>query len=185
MDKQSSKKRKKRKKKKITIKEFLLSEQFLKIVFIALTALVLILLYFVYRKNKIDKDKVKANMVIPLKEFDNKYSFQIELKSLVDKKYLFKVTNYRGNDVNNEDVYYTLTVNNDTESVISVTKDDNKKVIGSKIIAETDAIKLDKGEKIEDYYYVEIENENKITDDEMIQIIIESNETANFNEDDE
>ena len=162
------------KKAKSSIKEFLSSIVFLKMVFAFLVVLVIILAFMVYHKNRNQTEEIQANMVVPIRDFNANYSFGIDLKSLVGKKYLFKVTNYRNGEVNSEDVYYRLTITNNTSSVVSVTKDDNKKVIDAKTMTESDPIKLVKDEKITDYYYVEVEEATDVQDGEKIQISIVS-----------
>ena len=166
------------KKAKSSIKEFFSSIMFLKIVFVFLIVLVIILAFMVYHKKHNQKEEIQANMVVPIRDFNANYSFGIDLKSLVGKKYLFKVTNYRNGEVNSEDVYYRLTVSNDTSSVVSVTKDENKKVIDAKTMTESDPIKLVKDEEITDYYYVEVEEANDVQDGEKIQISIVSEKTS-------
>ncbi len=170
------------KKAKSSIKEFLSSIVFLKMVFAFLVVLVIILAFMVYHKNRNQTEEIQANMVVPIRDFNANYSFGIDLKSLVGKKYLFKVTNYRNGEVNSEDVYYRLTITNNTSSVVSVTKDDNKKVIDAKTMTESDPIKLVKDEEITDYYYVEVEEANDVQDGEKIQISIVSEKTSDDSE---
>lgn len=170
------------KKAKSSIKEFLSSIVFLKMVFAFLVVLVIILAFMVYHKNRNQTEEIQANMVVPIRDFNANYSFGIDLKSLVGKKYLFKVTNYRNGEVNSEDVYYRLTINNNTSSVVSVTKDDNKKVIDAKTMTESDPIKLVKDEEITDYYYVEVEEANDVQDGEKIQISIVSEKISDDSE---
>lgn len=174
--KKQVKKKRKNKKEKVNFKDIFSSIIFLKIVFAFLLVLVIVLAFFVYHKRKEDKKELNANMVIPIKEFDANYSFGVEIKPLLGKKYLFKVTNYRNDEVNTEDVYYKITINNETNSIISFTSGDIKKKVSPKEISESDAIKLAKDKEKVDYYYIEVEKPINVKEREKVQITITSQE---------
>jgi len=170
----TKKKNSKKKKAKFNLKVFLKSTFFLKTVFIFLLFLVIILAFFVYKKNQEVEDIPEANLVIPIKDYDTEYSFAIELPSLaVEKEYVFKITNFRNDEVNAEEVYYDVSITNPTESIISVTKDsNNKRVVSADETSVFENIKLEDSDLDQDYYYVTIENLKKLESDDRILITI-------------
>ena len=168
------KKSRKKKNKKERLKGFFSSIEFLEIIFVILLILVIVLSFFVYRKKQIEKKDVKANMIIPIKDFDAEYSFGIELKALAGKKYIFKVTNYRKDEVNAEDVYYKIAIDNGTKSTVSISSGEAKQIIKPETSVESDDFKLSKNKEMTDCYYVEIEEKKSIKESDRIMITITS-----------
>ncbi|MBQ3307254.1 MAG: hypothetical protein IJG68_03560 [Bacilli bacterium] len=106
-------------------KKFVTSYSFLYGLFAFLLVLVIILGIVVFIKGK-EKKETTANMVIPILTQGSHNSMRINLYSLKDNDYIIKVTNFRGNETNENNVNYSVTLTNDSNSNIEVTKDQEK-----------------------------------------------------------
>jgi uncharacterized protein (UPF0333 family) len=106
-------------------KKFVTSYSFLYGVFAFLLVLVIILGITVFIKGR-EKKENTANMVIPILTENSHNSMKINLYSLKEDDYIIKVTNFRGNETNQNDVTYSVTIRNESNSNIEVTKDQEK-----------------------------------------------------------
>ncbi|MBE6157308.1 MAG: hypothetical protein E7160_00720 [Firmicutes bacterium] len=101
------------------------------IVFIVLLVIVSILgidILFL-EKNKI-KDEDKTDIVVPVIEEKENYSFSVDLKDIKKAQkviYKLKITNYRNKTINKKQLEYTLKILNDDNIDIEIYKD-NKKI---------------------------------------------------------
>ena len=100
----------------------------LMVVFIMLLILVITLVILcIIKNNEADKNKY-ANMVIPVYELNTDYEFNINAKTLSEvNEYVFKIVNYKKNEINKEEIPYTIEIKNNTNSIIKVTKDNSNK----------------------------------------------------------
>ena len=101
------------------------------IVFIVLLVIVSILgidILFL-EKSKI-KDEDKTDIVVPVIEEKENYSFSVDLKDIKKAQkviYKLKITNYRNKTINKKQLEYTLKILNDDNIDIEIYKD-NKKI---------------------------------------------------------
>lgn len=163
-----------KKKKKKNVQDLLNSVKTLTIIFSLLLVLVIFLLVVCVIKYKESKENAFANMVIPVYETNTDYEFSINAKTLSEvDEYTFKITNYRKDEINKEEIPYKIEIKNDTNSTIKVTKDDSVKDLmkdqKDTIIAEN-TLKKDKKQNI--YYHIRIKNSKDLTSKDLIYIKI-------------
>lgn len=163
-----------KKKKKKTFKDFINDTKTLTVLFFILLVLVIFLIVLcVIKNNEQDKNQY-ANMVIPVYELNTKYEFNINAKTLSEvDEYVFKIVNYKKNELNKEEIPFKVEIKNDTSSVIKVTKDASKKDLmkdqKSTILPE---ITLSNKEEESVYYHVKIVKSKGLTRDDLIYITI-------------
>ena len=148
----------------------------MKIVFIALIILVCILLFVVITKKKDNENKLVANMVFPVIEEETSLPFSIDLTEVSeDDEYIFKVTNYRGDNVIDKDINYKITIKNDTTAKIKLYRGKtNVDLMKDQNNTEITDLKLYKNEKEDVYFRVTFDNLDGVKKDEFVNIIIES-----------
>ena len=164
----------KKKSKKKTTEDLLNSTKRLTIVFVLLLILVIFLLVVCVIKYKESKENEFANMVIPVYETNTNYEFSINAKILNEVDgYTFKIVNYKKDEINKEEIPYKIEVKNNTNSIIKVTKGDNKKdLMGKDKEKIIDEVTLKKDDKENIYYHIKITKSNNLTKDDLIYIKI-------------
>lgn len=118
-------------KKKITNKKKLkiTSDKILLIIFILLLILVICLGIKVYNKKQTEKSKIVANLVIPIINIDKERNLSLNVSELVkDDEYILKITNFRADNINQEEISYSITIENYSTAKIEI-----KKIIMNKI----------------------------------------------------
>lgn len=169
-------KKKTKKKEKKTAKDLLQSVKTLTMVFVLLLILVIILFVLCVVKYKESKENEFANMVIPVYELNTDYEFNINAKTLSEvNEYVLKITNYKKKDINKEEIPYKLTISNDTDAVIKVTKGDSKKNLMNnqkETIVDNHTLKKDEKESI--YYHIKVTKSNDLKRNDLIYIKIEN-----------
>ncbi len=165
-----------KKKKKKTFKDIMNSTKTLTIIFLLLLVLVIFLIVLCVIKNKEADENKFANMVIPVYELNTDYEFSINAKTLSEtNEYVFKITNYKKDEINKEEIPFKIEIKNDTNSTIKVTKDDSKKNLMKKQKLTTlKEEKLKKEEKENIYYHVKVIKNNGLTRDDLIYIKIKN-----------
>ena len=141
----------------------------LQAIFFILLLVVVVLGTLVVKKNKENKNKVVANIVVPVFEKDNQSSITINADALTSD-YIVKVTNYKSIDnVNKEEFTYDVSIQNNTSANVIVKKGKNGKNLmkdsKSTIISGE---KLKKSVKENVYYYISVDNINKVKSKEKI-----------------
>ena len=154
------------------------SEKVLTIIFYALIVLVIILLIAAIKKEKSTQQITKSNIVIPLIEADSKNEFSLDLSSLTkneEKEYIFEVTNYKKETINNTDTNYQIIVtkpedvslevykNNSNENLLP--NDDDQFIITSE---------LSKEEKSKDQYKLIVKLNEEPTENSKVSVNIEN-----------
>lgn len=162
--------------KEITLKKNMNSEKVMLVVFCLLVIIVIILFTLVVLKhNELEKNP-KANMVVPIYKESTSFHFSISAQALAEKKdYLFKITNFKDSEINPNDVNYKITINNDTDSVIKIVKNDEEKDLMKKkknLTIEKETLK--KGEERENSYYVKMISHGKLSNNDFIRVEIEN-----------
>lgn len=123
MKKKNSKKNKNNKK----IKWFISKDNYLYYIFFILLIIVVILGVMVYSK-KDDTLDLGVDLIVPIMEDNDSRSLTLDLNALKDRGYyLIKVTNYNSKKVNDKKIKYSIWIDNDSKSSITVVKDDEKK----------------------------------------------------------
>lgn len=141
----------------------------LQAIFFILLIVVVVLGILVVKKDNENKNKVVANIVVPVFEKDNQSSITINADALTSD-YIVKVTNYKSIDnVNKEEFTYDVSIQNNTSANIIVKKGKNGKNLmkdsKSTIISGE---KLKKSVKENVYYYISVDNINKVKSKEKI-----------------
>ena len=129
----------------------------------------ILLIIVVVKKDNENKNKVVANIVVPVFEKDNQSSITINADALTSD-YIVKVTNYKSIDnVNKEEFTYDVSIQNNTSANVIVKKGKNGKNLmkdsKSTIISGE---KLKKSVKENVYYYISVDNINKVKSKEKI-----------------
>ena len=141
----------------------------LQAIFFILLIVVVVLGILVVKKDNENKNKVVANIVVPVFEKDNQSSITINAEALTSD-YIVKVTNYKSIDnVNKEEFTYNVSIQNNTSANIIVKKGKNGKNLmkdsKSTIISGE---KLKKSVKENVYYYISVDDINKVKSKEKI-----------------
>ena len=168
--------KKKDKKEKKTIKEIINSTPFLLTVFLLLLITVIILGCIIHKKDYEKAQAFDSNMVIPLYEIETSFTFGIDAKALSkldSREYVIKLTNYKGEKVEEEEMTYQVFVENLTDSVISLRKGDSKKnLMTDQKNTLIDEVMESSSEKEETYIYVHLDSFKKIEDGDFIHVKI-------------
>ncbi len=165
-------------KKKITNKKKLkiTSDKILLIIFILLLILVICLGIKVYNKKQTEKSKIVANLVIPIINIDKERNLSLNVSELVkDDEYILKITNFRADNINQEEISYSITIENYSTAKIEIKKDNNEQnlmIDQSATIIED--LKLKSKIKDESYYYIKATSKEKLKDTDKINIKIAS-----------
>lgn len=141
----------------------------LQAIFFILLIVVVVLGLLVVKKDNESKNKVVANIVVPVFEKDNQSSITINADALTSD-YIVKVTNYKSIDnVNKEEFTYDVSIQNNTSANVIVKKGKNGKNLmkdsKSTIISGE---KLKKSVKENVYYYISVDDINKVKSKEKI-----------------
>ena len=84
------------------------------IIFIVLLIVVIALGVLIFQKSKMESNNETANISIPIIKEDSRFAFNINALNLSQTdEYVFKVVNYRDDDINTEDFSYNITINID------------------------------------------------------------------------
>lgn len=166
----------KKQNKKKSVQDLLNSVKILTTVFILLLVLVVFLVVLCIIKYKESKENAFANMIIPVYETNTDYEFSINAKILSETdEYVFKIVNYKKDEINKEELPYKIEIKNDTDSTVKVTKDDNKKDLmknQKEAIIDESTLKKDKKQNI--YYHIKITKSKDLTKDDLIYIKIKN-----------
>lgn len=146
------------------------------IIFIVLLIVVIVLGVLIFQKSKMESNNETANISIPIIKEDSRFAFNINALNLSQtSEYVFKIVNYRDDVINNEKFTYNITIINPTNSVIEMTKDDNKKNYLSGKKEETiENEKLGNSLKEEHYYHIKVLKSGKLMEKDLISVIIQN-----------
>jgi len=119
-------KKTKKNKKENSFKEFITSYKFLYSTLIILFVLVVVLGILVFRASK-KAENEKVNLVVPVLSTGSNNSLKVDLNAIYEHgKYVIKVTNYRGKEVNEEETKFSMIVRNSTKNSIKIVKDNSE-----------------------------------------------------------
>lgn len=141
----------------------------LQAIFFILLLVVVVLGILVVKKDNENKNKVVANIVVPVFEKDNQSSITINADALTSD-YIVKVTNYKSIDnVNKEEFTYDVSIQNNTSTNVIVKKGKNgKNLMNDSKSTIISGEKLKKSVKENVYYYISVDDINKIKSKEKI-----------------
>lgn len=145
-------------------------------VFLFLLLLVVFLFGMVLKKSKEMKNKVEADLVIPVFKKDTKSGFTLNVSNLKDKKdYILKVTNTKNNKINSKEFTYNISFENKTGAEIEITKNDGvENLITNQEKTVIENQKLTKDVEHSVYYHIRVISASNISKDDKIEIIVES-----------
>lgn len=144
---------------------------------IALLGIVILITGVKLIKNVVkSNNEVKANILIPVLEKKSSSRIILTMSEFnKDSKYIFKVNNYRNNNVNKEAIDYKIFINNEDETDLIITKNDsNTNLFKEGKQFEIDNNKLKSKKKQTDIYTVKINSKKNITKDSKVIISVES-----------
>ena len=146
------------------------------IIFIVLLIVVIVLGVLIFQKSKMESNNETANISIPIIKEDSRFAFNINALNLSQTdEYVFKIVNYRDDNINTEDFSYNITIINPTNTVIEMTKDDDKKNYLSGKKEETiENEKLGNSLKEEHYYHIKVVKTGKLMEKDLISVIIQN-----------
>lgn len=141
----------------------------LQAIFFILLIVVVVLGILVVKKDNENKNKVVANIVVPVFEKDNQSSITINADALTSD-YIVKVTNYKSIDnVNKEEFTYDVSIQNNTSANVIVKKGkDGKNFMKDSKSTIISGEKLKKSVKENVYYYISVDDINKVKSKEKI-----------------
>lgn len=141
----------------------------LQAIFFILLLIVVVLGILVVKKDNENKNKVVANIVVPVFEKDNQSSITINADALTSD-YIVKVTNYKSIDnVNKEEFTYDVSIQNNTSANVIVKKGkDGKNLMKDSKSTIISGEKLKKSVKENVYYYISVDDINKVKSKEKI-----------------
>lgn len=152
------------------------SSMALLIAFCLLLVVVIVLSIVVIQKKHENKNKITANIVIPIVNKEDESAFNINVSELNRKgQYVFRIANYKDKEINQEDLNYTVDIKNSSDSRISVTQhgsDENLMVDQNRTIIAGG--KLGKHEKDSLYYVIKILEPGTIKKTDLISVKITS-----------
>lgn len=160
---------------KNTVMEFISSYKFLYSALAILLVIVLILGVVTYRKVS-EFNKTTGDMVFPLIEEGAHTAFSLDLFELSkEKDYTIKISNYRGDTINKNDVSYTIKISNSSNTKVIVTKDEDKdNLITNQKECTIEGDKMDKNTKKYTIYHISIDSDSSIKKGDKINIEINS-----------
>ena len=141
----------------------------LQAIFFILLIVVVVLGILVVKKDNENKNKVVANIVVPVFEKDNQSSITINADALTSD-YIVKVTNYKSIDnVNKEEFTYDVSIQNNTSANVIVKKGkDGKNLMKDSKSTIISGEKLKKSVKENVYYYISVDDINEVKSKEKI-----------------
>lgn len=169
------KKNNSKKKNKFSFKEFINSTKFLTVVFVLLIILVIVLSILCYIKTEKDKKYKPSDISIPVLKSDTESGFGINAAALVySKEYVFKITNYNKKEINKKKTDYKITIINNNDCVVKVTKDDSDIDLMKDQKETIITGSLNSEEKEEIYYHVKITSHGDLDGKDLISVEIDS-----------
>lgn len=157
-------------------KNFFTTENILAIVFGILLIVVIVLGVMVFNKSRENKDKINANLVVPIFEINAEENVILNTLALAEQdEYILKITNYKDDKVIAEKVNYSITVENDSKAIVKVTKNKNTEDLmknQKSTVIENQELKSNTKEDV--YYHISITEKNKIDKDDKVNIKIAS-----------
>ena len=163
--------------KKSNMKEFFSSIMFLKIIFVILIIVVIVLGLFIYKKEKNDDNKQYAHISVPVNQLGSDFEFGIDtllLSKENNKEYILKITNYKDDKVNKEEIPYQVIIENPTDCIISVTKDNEDKNLMVEQLSTTIEGKLTSALKEDIYYHIVIDSVGNLQSNDLLSVKIVS-----------
>ena len=155
-------------------KTFFTSLPFLISTFCILLLVVIYLGVLIYQKEKKKEESIDAHITVPVLKIGSNFEFGVDASLLVkekNKEYIFKVTNYRGEELNDTEVEYAIVIENPTKTVISLTKEDGTdNLITDQERTVIEGEKLAGGEQKEVYYHLKIDSFEDLKTDDFITI---------------
>ncbi len=174
-DKKKKKKKTKKKEEK-NWKEIFSSTPFLGTVFGLLLILIGVLGVLIYQKELKKEAEWDSHITIPVIEAGANFEFGIDLSVFVKEKnpeYIFKIVNYRDDEVNEEEIPYQILIENNSDSIISLTKEESSDdLIKTQKSTLIEGEILPSNEKKEVYYHLNLKEFGKIKNSDLIHVQI-------------
>ena len=148
------------------------------VLFVLLLGLVVGLGVLVYQKKKAVGEEEIANINIPITKVDSRFSFNINAYNLSSSngEYVFRVSNYKNDEIASPDLTYSITIQNPTDVVVKLTKGDEDKDL---MVEQTSTVlgsqSFSTSEKEDVYYHISVVKKGKKVDvKDLISVIITS-----------
>ena len=160
------------------VKDFFSSTLFLKIVFIALLIIIIGLAVLIYQKEEKDKKVENVHITVPVNQSGTDFEFGIDallLSKENNKEYTIKITNYKDDNINDEEMPYQILIENPTDCVISVKKGkDEQNLMKSQESTLIEGEVLKSKEKEDVYYHIFIDSIGKLENNELLHVKVTS-----------
>ena len=155
-------------------KRLVWSDIFLLIIFGLLLALIVILtLNIMKRKDAANTEY--SDLVIPVLKQKSSNEMSIDLSQIDDKEYTIKVTNYRNDIINENEIRYSIEVENTNNISIEIYKNEIKKNLADdngNFTIENNTLGAKK--KQEDIYKIIVTDQRKLSTKDVLKINITS-----------
>ena len=155
-------------------KKLVWSDILLLLIFGLLLALIVIMSLTIMKK-KDDSSNEYSDLVIPILRKNSTNELSVDLSKIEDKEYLIKITNYRNDTINQEEISYNVEIENKSEVSIEIYKNEYKKDLASdnaNFTIENNTLGTKK--KQEDIYKIIVTDEKKLTSKNSLKINITS-----------
>ena len=166
----------KKEEKKKTIKDFFSSLLFLRLLFCFLILFIIGLGVLIYRKEKTEEKEIKPHITVPVYQAESDFEFGIDASLLAkekNKEYIIKVTNYKDDKVNTEEISYQVLIENPADCVISVKKNGEKEnLMKEQKSTLIEGEVLPSNEEKDIYYHIFIDSVGKLKSDDLLHVKI-------------
>ena len=155
-------------------KRLVWSDILLLIVFGTLIALIVILALNIVKK-KDDVTSEYSDLVIPILKQKSANKMSIDLSQLENKEYTIKVTNYRNDIINDNEISYSVEVENTNKISIEIYKNEIKKNLADyngNFTIENNTLRAK--QKQEDIYKIIVTDPRSLTSEDILKINITS-----------
>lgn len=148
------------------------------VLWIILGVLCLIVIGLFFQVSYVKKEEEKhprANMSIPITKKEDTAEFHITTLSLSKERgYVFKLTNFSSEQVNEEEIPYQIVLENSSDSTISIEKlnSDQKWTLKDELMIDGETLK--KEEKEEVFYRVKVITSKELKVKDLITVRIHS-----------
>ena len=163
---------------KKSFRDVINSVPFLIGVMIFLVVLIGFLGVLIYQKEEKKREEFDAHITIPVLKISSNFEFGVDTSLLLkedNQEYIFKIVNYRGEDMANIEIPYKIIIENPTNAVIELTKGDDKtNLITSQEKTELEEVMPLSEEEEEFYYHLKIVSHGKLKTNDFVSIQIVS-----------
>ena len=171
-----NKKKKSKKQRTLNYEAVALNERFILSLFILFAIIVCIVGCFVVKDRNNNRVIDNTDLVLPILEADKKKVLKLDAFELtMDRFYIIKVVNYNEEKLIEEDLVYSIDIENETKATIKLTKnEDLTNLIKNNKKTFINGQELKKDKKQEDIYYLSVVHDGGVIKGDKIKITFNS-----------